>query len=85
MPDSPIRIPIEYELDLHAFAARDVAAVVTDYVSAAAKAGLREVRLVHGRGRGVQRAIVQSALERHPHVSEFWDDKPPILAPRSRD
>jgi DNA-nicking Smr family endonuclease len=75
MPDSPIRIPIEYELDLHAFAARDVAAVVTDYVSAAAKAGLREVRLVHGRGRGVQRAIVQSALERHPQVSEFWDDQ----------
>jgi dsDNA-specific endonuclease/ATPase MutS2 len=75
MPDSPIRIPIEYELDLHAFAARDVAAVVTDYVSAASKAGLREVRLVHGRGRGVQRGIVQSALERHPQVSEFWDDQ----------
>ncbi len=72
---SPIRIPIEYELDLHAFAARDVAAVVADYVSAAAKAGLREVRLVHGRGRGVQRAIVQSALERHPQVAEFWDDQ----------
>ena len=72
---APIRIPIEYELDLHAFAARDVASVVADYVSAAAKAGLREVRLVHGRGRGVQRAIVQSALERHPQVAEFWDDQ----------
>jgi dsDNA-specific endonuclease/ATPase MutS2 len=32
------------------------------------------VRLVHGRGRGVQRGIVQAALERHPLVAEFWDD-----------
>jgi DNA-nicking Smr family endonuclease len=70
----PIRIPIEAEIDLHAFAARDVAAVVGDYIDAAAEAGLREVRLVHGRGRGVQRGIVQAALERHPLVAEFWDD-----------
>jgi len=69
-----IRIPIERELDLHAFAARDVAAVVADYVDAAATGGLLEVRLVHGRGRGVQRGIVQAALERHPRVAEFWDD-----------
>ena len=33
-----------------------------------------EVRLIHGRGRGVQRGIVQAALERHPRVAEFWDD-----------
>ena len=45
-----------------------------EYVDAAAAAGLREVRLVHGRGRGVQRGIVQAALERHPRVAEFWDD-----------
>jgi dsDNA-specific endonuclease/ATPase MutS2 len=43
-------------------------------VRAAAEAGLQEVRLVHGRGRGVQRGIVQAALERHPFVVEFWDD-----------
>jgi len=47
---------------------------VEEYVEAAVAAGLREVRLVHGRGRGVQRAIVQSALERSPRVAEFWDD-----------
>ena len=70
----PVRIPIESELDLHAFAPADIANVVADYVDAAAKAGLHEVRLVHGRGRGVQRGIVQAALERHARVVEFWDD-----------
>ena len=68
------RIPIEAEIDLHAFAPADIASVVEDYVTAAADAGFSEVRLVHGRGRGVQRAIVQSALDRHPRVEEFWDD-----------
>ena len=70
----PIRIPIEPELDLHAFAPRDIRSVVEEYVNAAAEAGLREVRLVHGRGRGVQRGIVQAALDRHPRVIEFHDD-----------
>lgn len=68
------RIPIEPELDLHAFAPRDIPSVVDEYVEAAARAGLLEVRLVHGRGRGVQRGIVQAALERHALVVEFWDD-----------
>ena len=67
------RVPIEDRLDLHAFAARDVASVVEEYVNAAHEAGLREVRLIHGRGKGIQRGIVQQALERHPLVAEFWD------------
>ena len=45
-----------------------------EYVDAAAASGLREVRLIHGRGAGVQRGIVQAALERHSRVVEFWDD-----------
>ena len=69
-----MRLPIEAEIDLHAFAPRDIRPVVEDYVDAAAAAGLREVRLVHGRGRGVQRGIVQATLDRHPRVEEFWDD-----------
>jgi dsDNA-specific endonuclease/ATPase MutS2 len=69
-----MKIPIEPELDLHAFAPRDVPSVVEEYVEAAADAGLLEVRLVHGRGTGVQRGIVQAALDRHPRVAEFWDD-----------
>ena len=67
-------VPIEAELDLHAFAPRDIPSVVEEYVRAAHGAGLREVRLVHGRGIGVQRGIVQQALDRHPLVAEFWDD-----------
>jgi DNA-nicking Smr family endonuclease len=68
------RIPIEGEIDLHAFAPQDIASVVEEYVSAAVEAGLHEVRLIHGRGRGVQRGIVQATLERHPLVREFWDE-----------
>jgi len=72
--DPPVRIPIEGEIDLHAFAPADIASVVEAYITAAAAAGLGEVRLIHGRGRGVQRGIVQAALDRHPRVVEFWDD-----------
>jgi dsDNA-specific endonuclease/ATPase MutS2 len=74
MSDDPIRIPIEAEIDLHAFAPRDIPSVVQEYIDAAAAAGLVEVRLIHGRGRGVQRGIVQQALDRHPHVVAFRDD-----------
>jgi DNA-nicking Smr family endonuclease len=68
------RLPIEAEIDLHTFLPEDVASVVRDYLDAAHEAGLREVRIIHGRGRGVQRGIVQAALERHPLVAAFWDD-----------
>lgn len=67
------RVPIEDALDLHAFEPRDIKSVVEEYVTCAQEAGLREVRLIHGRGKGIQRGIVQQALERHPLVEEFWD------------
>jgi DNA-nicking Smr family endonuclease len=66
-------VPIEAVLDLHTFLPREIKSVVEEYISAAHEAGLREVRLIHGRGTGVQRGIVQQALERHPLVAEFWD------------
>ena len=68
-----MKIPIEDSIDLHTFAPRDVASVVEEYVNAAHEAGLREVRLIHGRGKGVQRGIVQNTLEKHPLVVEFWN------------
>ena len=68
-----MRIPIEGSLDLHAFAPRDIPSVVDEYIIEAHRAGLREVRLIHGRGRGVQRGIVRRVLEEHPLVVEFFD------------
>jgi DNA-nicking Smr family endonuclease len=72
--DPPVHVPIEGEIDLHAFAPRDIPSVVDEYLRAARARGFREVRLVHGRGRGVQRAIVQRLLRTHPEVEAFADD-----------
>ena len=72
----PVPIPVEETLDLHPFRPGETAAVVADYVEAAAAKGLREVRLVHGRGVGVQRAIVRAVLARSPHVLSFSDATP---------
>jgi DNA-nicking Smr family endonuclease len=71
--DGPVDIPIENALDLHAFHPRDVVSVVEEFITAAHAKGLREVRLIHGRGTGVQRGMVQQALERHPLVVSFRD------------
>lgn len=72
----PVRIPIEDALDLHAFAPKDVASVVDDYLREAQRAGFREVRLIHGRGTGTQRATVRALLARHPLVAGFADAPP---------
>jgi dsDNA-specific endonuclease/ATPase MutS2 len=72
-PDALHRVPIEEALDLHAFSPRDIPSLVDEYITAAADAGLTEVRLIHGRGIGVQRAVVQRALDRHARVRDFYD------------
>jgi DNA-nicking Smr family endonuclease len=71
--EPPVPIPIEDSLDLHAFAPRDVSSVVDEYLREARARGFAEVRLIHGRGFGVQRAIVQSLLARHPLVIGYTD------------
>ena len=73
MTEEPVRIPIEDSLDLHAFQPRDVRSVVEEYLQEAHARGFVEVRLIHGRGIGVQRAIVQSLLATHPLVSGYVD------------
>jgi len=72
----PVHLPIEDSLDLHAFAAKDVRPVVDEYLKEAAARGFREVRLIHGRGIGVQRASVQALLAGHPSVQRFFDAPP---------
>jgi DNA-nicking Smr family endonuclease len=68
-----VRVPIEDALDLHAFTPRDIPSVVDEYLREAHARGFAEVRLIHGRGIGVQRAIVQSLLAAHPLVAGYAD------------
>jgi dsDNA-specific endonuclease/ATPase MutS2 len=71
--NEPVHVPIEDALDLHAFAPRDVPSVVDEYLREAYARGFSEVRLIHGRGVGVQRRIVQSVLGKHPLVARYAD------------
>jgi len=75
-PREEVVLPIEDHLDLHAFHPRDVRSVVEAYLDEAAAAGYREVRLIHGRGVGVQREIVRSLLARRTDVAAFCDAPP---------
>ena len=69
----PIRIPIADVFDLHTVPPRDVKAVVEEYLIEAHTAGFRAIRIIHGRGIGVQREIVRAVLERTPFVASFSD------------
>ncbi len=75
-PHGPVTIPIKDVLDVHHFAPRDIPSVVASYVDAACDAGLAEVRVIHGRGRGIQRARVWRTLSRHPRVAELREATP---------
>jgi DNA-nicking Smr family endonuclease len=61
------------ELDLHPFSPRDIPSVVEEYVHACAQEGVRHLRLAHGRGKGVQRAVVRRVLASLPEVDSFAD------------
>lgn len=68
-----VEIPIEESIDLHWFRPSETGDVVDAYLEAAVAAGFREVRIIHGRGRGVQRHRVHRRLARSPHVERFAD------------
>lgn len=70
------RVPIEDSLDLHSFLPRDVPSVVSEYLDEAIRRGLHEVRIVHGKGKGVRRAEVLRLLRSDPRVSEAFDAPP---------
>jgi DNA-nicking Smr family endonuclease len=72
----PVSLPIEDALDLHPFAPKDVRPVVDEYLREAVARGFSEVRLIHGRGIGLQRASVQGLLAGHPLVERFFDAPP---------
>ena len=74
MTDEPVRVPIEDAIDLHWFPPADIVSVVEEYLIEAQQAGFAVVRVIHGRGKGLQRAAVQKLLAVHPAVDSFWDD-----------
>ena len=69
----PIRIPITDTFDLHTIAPRDAKAALEAYLEEAQKLGLRALRIVHGRGIGVQREMVRVVLGRMEFVESFGD------------
>lgn len=76
LPDQPVPLEIADSIDLHSFPPRVIPDVVNDYLEEARARGFREVRIIHGRGIGVQRERVQSLLAKHPYV-EGHHDAPP--------
>jgi dsDNA-specific endonuclease/ATPase MutS2 len=69
----PVELPIEDSIDLHAFRPAEIPDLVDEYLRQAVLKGYREIRIIHGRGIGVQRRIVHSILQKHPRVIAFRD------------
>jgi len=76
-PDSPFGEPVVLGpndcLDLHPFQPRDIPSVVEEFLEQCRQAGFRQARLIHGKGKGVQRNIIRALLEKHPAVESFQD------------
>ncbi len=69
--DAPVALPITGELDLHTFRPQDLGELIPAYLDACAERGIREVRIVHGKGTGTLRTTVQALLRRSPRVASF--------------
>lgn len=77
MYNSPVHIPIDGVIDLHTFAPKDASEVVDEYINVCSRKGILEVRIIHGKGKGVLRRTVESVLKRHPLVLSFKQDPGP--------
>jgi len=66
-----VRIPIEDWIDLHTFSPKEIPSLLEEYLLECQKKGFSKVRIIHGKGKGVQRAIVHSCLQRSPLVEAF--------------
>jgi dsDNA-specific endonuclease/ATPase MutS2 len=71
--EEPVRIPVTDVFDLHSVPPRDVAAVVEEYLAEAYRLGFKALRIIHGRGIGVQRETVRAILASTPFVASFGD------------
>jgi DNA-nicking Smr family endonuclease len=72
----PIRIPIEDVLDLHTFRPQDIKDLLANYFDECIKAGIFKVRVIHGKGKGIQKRQVQRFLKKNPQVRNFQDAPP---------
>lgn len=72
----PVVLPVEDSIDLHAFSPKDIPSVIEEYLEQCARHGFYDVRIIHGRGKGIQRQIVRSILAKHPLVLSFKDASP---------
>lgn len=70
-PDEPVRIPINGVLDLHQFMPREAMVAVEAYLEACQEAGIKVVRIVHGKGKGIMRDRVHALLKKHPQVISY--------------
>ncbi len=75
--NDPIHIPINGVLDLHTFDPKEVASLVNEYLNSCLEEEIYEVRIIHGKGKGVLRQTVHAVLEKHPAVVEFKLDTGP--------
>jgi len=71
MIDEPIEFPIDGTLDLHQFSPAETREIVLEYIRVCLKKGITALRIVHGKGIGVQREIVRKLLETHPDVMSY--------------
>jgi DNA-nicking Smr family endonuclease len=69
--DDPVEYPVDGTLDLHLFPPAEVREVVREYIGACLERGITRLRIVHGKGKGVQRRIVHSLLAEHPDVLDY--------------
>jgi DNA-nicking Smr family endonuclease len=74
--DEPVVLPVEDVLDLHSFHPKDIPSVVQEFLDECRRSRIVRVRLIHGKGAGVQRAIIRSLLDKHPSVNSFGDAPP---------
>ena len=72
----PIQIPIEDVLDLHTFRPKDIADLLENYFDECIKAGIFSVRVIHGKGKGIQKKQVHRILQKNPQVKSFKDAPP---------